>query len=63
MAVTANMETARRRQDPLVTRYAGDDGMLQRGEVIMAINDYLDGVDGAPSRGDVITIIDLYLDS
>ena len=64
MAVTANMVLAATATgDPLLTRYAGDDGILQRGEVIMAINDYLDGVDGAPSRGDVITIIDLYLDS
>ena len=49
--------------DPLVTRYAGDDGILQRGEVITAINDYLDAGAGAPSRADVITIINLYLDS
>ena len=47
----------------LVERYAGDDGILQRGEVINAIDDYLDAGAGAPSRADVITIIDLYLDS
>ena len=61
--MTANMVLAAATGDPLLERYAGDDGVLQKGEVIMAINDYLDGVDGAPSRGDVITIIDLYLDS
>ena len=49
--------------DPLVTRYAGDDGILQRGEVINAINDYLDAGVGAPSRADVIELINLYLDS
>ena len=47
----------------LLERYAGDDGILQRGEVIDAIDDYLDAGDGAPSRGDVIELIDLYLDS
>ena len=62
-AVTANMVLAAATGDPLLAKYAGDDGILQRGEVIMAINHYLDGVDGAPSRGDVITIIDLYLGS
>jgi hypothetical protein len=49
--------------DPLVARYAGDDGVLQRGEVINAINDYLDAGVGAPSRTDVTNIINLYLDS
>ena len=49
--------------DTLLDRYAGDDGILQRGEVITAIDDYLDAGVGAPSRTDVITIIDLYLDS
>ena len=49
--------------NPLITRYAGDDGILQKGEVISAIDDYLDEVDGAPSKGDVIKLIDLYLDS
>ena len=62
MAVTANMVLAAATGDPLLERYAGDDGVLQKGEVIMSHQrHYLDGVDGAPSRGDVITIIDLYL--
>ena len=49
--------------DTLLGRYAGDDGILQRGEVISAIDDYLDAGVGAPSRAEVIELIDLYLDS
>ena len=36
-------------------------GMIDRAEVISAINDYLDN--GVPSRAEVITLINLYLDS
>ena len=47
--------------DPLVARYdANGNGMIDRGEVIAAINDYLDGED--ISRAEVIRLINLYLD-
>jgi hypothetical protein len=35
--------------------------MIDRGEVIKAINDYLDGAAGI-TRADVIRLINLYLD-
>ena len=47
----------------LDTYDADDSGKIERGEVITAINDYLDAGAGAPSRADVITVINLYLDS
>ena len=49
--------------DPLVARYdANKNGMIERGEVIAAINDYLFGEgDEAISRAEVIRLINLYL--
>ena len=49
--------------DPLVARYdANDNGTIEKGEVIAAINDYLFGEgDRAISKGDVIKLINLYL--
>ena len=49
--------------DPLVARYdANGNGMIERGEVIAAINDYLFGEGaGAISRAEVIRLINLYL--
>ena len=49
--------------DPLVARYdANDNGTIEKGEVIAAINDYLFGEgDAAISKGDVIRLINLYL--
>ena len=48
--------------DPLIVRYdANNNGTIERGEVIAAINDYLDGVEGI-TRTDVIRLINLYLD-
>ena len=50
--------------DPLVVRYDDNgDRMVQKGEVIAAINDYLEGGAGAPSKADVIRLISMYLDS
>ena len=60
-AESANMVLAAATGDPLLIRYAGGDGVLQRVEVITAIDDYLDAGAGAPSREDVIKLIDLYL--
>ena len=49
--------------DPLIARYdANGNRMIERGEVIKAINDYLFGEgDGVISRSDVIRLINLYL--
>ena len=50
-------------RDPLVARHdANDNGMIDKAEVIKAIDDYLfgDGPD-APTKAKVIQIIDLYL--
>ena len=47
--------------DPLIARYdANNNGMIDRSEVIAAINDYLDGAAGI-TRADVIRLINLYL--
>ena len=52
----------------LIARYdavangGNGNGMIDKAEVIAAINDYLDAVAGAPSKADVITLINLYLD-
>ena len=48
--------------DPLVARYdANRNGMIERSEVIAAINDYLFGAPGGITRADVIRLINLYL--
>ena len=49
--------------NPLVARYdANDNGTIEKGEVIAAINDYLFGEgDEAISKSDVIKLINLYL--
>ena len=48
--------------EDLVDRYdANGNGMIERSEVIAAINDYLDGVAGI-TRSGVIRLINLYLD-
>ena len=45
----------------LLQRYdANGDGMIDKSEVVAAINDYLDGVEGV-SKADVIAVINLYL--
>ena len=46
----------------LDTPYDGNDnGMIDRDEVLNAIDDYLDAGEGAPTRDDVLDLIDLYL--
>ena len=49
--------------DPLIVRYdANGNGMIEKNEVIAAINDYLFGEgDAAISKSDVIKLINLYL--
>ena len=49
--------------DPLIARYdANNNGTIEKGEVIKAINDYLLGAgDEAISKADVIQLINLYL--
>ena len=49
--------------DPLVSRYdANANGMIDKAEVIQAINDYLfDEGDEAISKAEVIRLINLYL--
>ena len=49
--------------DPLIARYdANGNSMIERGEVIAAINDYIFGEgDGVISRSDVIRLITLYI--
>ena len=47
--------------DPLIARYdASGNGMIEKGEVIAAIRDYLDGAAGI-TRAEVIRLINLYL--
>ena len=47
--------------DPLVVRYdTNNNGVIDRSEVIAAINDYLTGL-GSITRSDVIRLINLYL--
>ena len=50
--------------DPLVIRYDTnpENGMIEKSEVITAINEYLDAGADAPSKADVIRLINLYLD-
>ena len=50
-------------RDPLVAWYdANNNGTIERGEVITAINDYLfAGGDDAITRAEVIKLINLYL--
>ena len=50
-------------RDPVVARYdANNNGMIEKGEVIAAINDYLFGdADEAISKAEVIGLINLYL--
>ena len=62
MAMTDNM-VAVTAEDPLVDRYdANDDEMIQKVEVLKAINDYLFGEgDEAISKPDVLRLINLYL--
>ena len=48
--------------DPLVARYdANNNGMIDRSEVIAAINDYLFGEGDPIIRAEVIKLINLYL--
>ena len=49
--------------DPLIVRYdANNNGTIEKGEVIAAINDYLFGAgDEAISKSDVIKLMNLYL--
>ena len=48
--------------DPLITRYAGDDGVLQKSEMIDAINDHVFGDgDDRISKDDMIKVINLYV--
>ena len=61
--VTDVDETTEPLPDTLIERYDTnpENDMIDRAEVISAINDYLDT--GVPSRADVIRLINLYLDS
>ena len=61
MATTTAAVTA---GDPLVIRYDTnpENGMIEKSEVITAINEYLDAGADAPSKADVIRLINLYLD-
>ena len=47
---------------PLITRYAGDDGVLQLDEVFIAIDDYFD-YDDRITLEEVYQLVDLYFDS
>ncbi len=47
--------------DTLVTQYAGVDGILQKGEVLMAINEYLFDDATDLTKPDVLELINLYL--
>ena len=61
-AESANMVLAAATGDSLLETYDADDsGAIEKGEVITAIDDYLDAGAGAPSKEDVIKLIDLYL--
>ena len=61
--VTGTTTSAVTGGDPLIARYdANDNGTIEKGEVIAAINDYLFGEgDEAISKSDVIKLINLYL--
>ena len=48
--------------DPLVERYAGDDGVLQLDEVFIAIDDYFDYEDRI-SLEEIYELVDLYFES
>ena len=49
-------------QDPLITRYdTNRNGVIDRSEVIKAINDYLSGEGDTITRAEVIRLINLYL--
>jgi hypothetical protein len=64
MATTTSMVTEVPVVDPLVAKYDTDpqDGMIDRSEVLRAVNDYLFGEgDDAISRAEVLTLINLYL--
>ena len=58
-----NLSATQTAGDPLVARYdANNNGTIEKGEVIAAINDYLFGEgDAAISKSDVIRLINLYL--
>ena len=50
-------------EDPLLEEFDGNGNMMiDKDEVIQAINDYLDSVEGV-TKQDVIDVINLYLDS
>ncbi len=49
--------------DPLAKFDTNQNGVIERGEVIAAINLYLAGGDGAPTRAEVIMLINRYLAS
>ena len=63
-ATTAAVTAAVTAGDPLVIRYDTNpaNGMIDKAEVIAAINEYLDAGADAPSKADVIRLINLYLD-
>ena len=58
---TANMAV----RDPVVARYDINpkNGMVEKAEVIAAINDYLGGEANAPTKAEVIRLINMYLGS
>ena len=58
-----NLSATQTAGDPLVARYdSNNNGMIEKNEVIAAINDYLFGEgDEAISKSDVIKLINLYL--
>ena len=64
METTTAAVTAVTAGDPLVIRYDTNpaNGMIDKAEVITAINEYLDAGADAPSKADVIRLINLYLD-
>ena len=61
---TATTTSAVTAGDPLVIRYDINprNGMIDKSEVIAAINEYLDAGAAAPSKAEVIRLINLYLD-
>ena len=61
-AVTGTTASAGTAGDPLVVRYdANGNGMIEKNEVIAAINDYLFGGGEPITKADVIKLINLYL--
>ena len=65
-AVTVTVTEAEEGQQPepgtLLERYDADDsGEIEKGEVITAIDEYLDEGANAPTKADVIAVINLYL--